>query len=58
MSNAAADQRDVPHGSALLPRDLTADELAGAPVLPSADVLVIEDLTNDEDEAFASALRS
>jgi len=58
MSNAAPDQRDVPHGAALLPRDLTADELAGAPVLPSADVLVIEDLTADEDEAFASALRS
>lgn len=58
MSNAAPDQRDVSHGTALLPRDLTADELAGAPVLPSADVLVIEDLTNDEDEAFASALRS
>jgi hypothetical protein len=58
MSNAAADQRDVPHGSTLLLRDLTEDELAAAPVLPSADVLVIEDLTNDEDEAFASALRS
>jgi hypothetical protein len=58
MSNAAADQRDVPHGSTLLPRDLTEDELAAAPALPSADVLVIEDMTNDEDEAFASALRS
>jgi hypothetical protein len=58
MSNAAPDPHDVPHGSTLLPRDLTADELAGAPVLPSADVLVIEDLTDDEDEAFASALRS
>jgi hypothetical protein len=57
MSNAAADQREVPHGSTLLPRDLTEGELAGAPVLPSADVLVIEDLTNDEDEAFASAIR-
>ena len=58
MSDAAADQRDVPRGSTLLPRDLTEDELVGAPVLPSTDVLVIEDLTNDEDEAFASALRS
>ena len=57
MSSAAPDQRDVPHGTALSPRDLTADDLAGAPVLPSADVLVIEDLTADEDEAFASALR-
>lgn len=58
MSNAAPDQGDAPHGTALLPGDLTADELAAAPVLPLADVLVIEDLTNDEDEAFAFALRS
>lgn len=58
MSNAAADQHDVPHGTALLARDLTADELSAAPLLPSVEDLVIEDLTDDEDEAFASALRS
>ena len=58
MSNAAGDQHDVPHGTALLPRDLTTDELSAAPLLPSVEVLVIEDLTDEEDEAFASALRS
>ena len=58
MSDAAADERDVPHSTALLPRDLNSDELAAAPVLPSVDVLVVEDLTDEEDKAFADALRS
>lgn len=55
----AADQRDPAQpGIALLPTDLTEDQLAAAPVLPSIDALLIEELSVDEDEAFASALDS
>ncbi len=55
----AADHRDqVPHGTALLPSDLTEDQLAAAPVLTSIDTLLIEELSVDEDEAFAIALDS
>jgi hypothetical protein len=55
----AADQRDpAPHGIAPLPSDLTEDQLAAAPVLPSIDALLIEELSVDEDEAFATALDS
>jgi hypothetical protein len=42
----------------LLPGDLTDDQLAAAPVLASADALLIEDLSEDEDDAFAAALDS
>jgi hypothetical protein len=42
----------------LLAKDLTDEQLAAAPVLASPDTLVIEDLTRDEDDAFAAALRS
>ena len=55
MSNAAT-SGDVPHGTSQLPRDLTADELAAAPVLATVDVLLIDDLSDDEDNAFAAAL--
>jgi hypothetical protein len=58
MSNAADGRLGVPHGTSLLPRDLSADELTAAPTLATADVLLIEDLTDAEDEAFAAALRS
>ena len=55
----AADQRDpAQHGIALLPTDLTEDQLAAAPVLPSIDALLIEELSDDEDDAFATALDS
>jgi hypothetical protein len=55
----AADQPDqAPHGIALLPTDLTDDQLAAAPVLRSIDALLIEELSEDEDEAFATALDS
>jgi hypothetical protein len=57
MSNAARDD-EVPHGTALLPRDLTEEQLEAAPVLVSVEALVIEGLTQDEDDAFAAALRS
>ncbi len=55
----AADRRDqASHGTALLSSDLTADQLATAPVLTSIDALLIEELSVDEDEAFATALDS
>lgn len=53
--NAAHRPSEAPHGTALLPDDLTEDELA-APALASIDLLVIDDLS--EDEAFAAALAS
>ena len=56
MSSAAHDTGDVPRGTSLLPRDLTESELATAPVLASADALLIEDLSDDKDDAFAAAL--
>jgi hypothetical protein len=57
MSNAA-DGQLAPHGTSLLPRDLSKDQLAAAPTLATTDALLIEDLTELEDEAFAAALRS
>jgi hypothetical protein len=42
----------------LLPADLTDDQLDAAPVLDSIDSLLIEELTEDEDDAFAAALES
>lgn len=51
-------QHDSAHGTALLPSDLTDEQLAAAPVLASIDALLIEELSEDEDEAFAAALDS
>ena len=56
MSDTAHPQYETPHGTSLLPRDLTEDQLAGAPVLASVDTLLIEELSDDEDDAFAAAL--
>jgi hypothetical protein len=42
----------------LLPADLTDDQPAAAPVLDSIDSLLIEELSEDEDDAFAAALES
>ena len=42
----------------MLPPDLTAEQLASAPILLSLDALRIEGLTADEFEAFSAALRS
>jgi len=58
MSNAANSNEPVPHGTTLLARDLTLDELRDAPSLGSAESLVIEELSVDEDDAFAAALDS
>lgn len=46
---------DVPKGLSLLPRDLTPDEIASAPVHHEGD-WVIEDLTDEEYQAFLGAL--
>ena len=56
MSNAARHADEVPQGLALLPGDLTDEQLQAAPVMTSIDALLIEDLDEDEDEAFAAAL--
>ena len=58
VSDAADRPDEAPHGTALLPPDLSEDQLATAPVLTSVDALVIEELAADEDEAFAAALVS
>jgi len=58
VSNAASHHHDRPQGTNLLPRDLTDEEFAAAPVLTSADVLFIDGLSGDEDDAFAAALSS
>ena len=60
VSDVADRRHDAPHGTALLPSDLTDEQLAVAPVLASIDALLIEELSEDEDEdeAFAAALDS
>lgn len=58
MSDAARQDDQVPHGTLLLARDLTTDELSDAPVLESLDDLLIAGLTDDEDEAFAAAVNT
>lgn len=45
-----------PHGTDLLPRDITADELNNSPALSSLSQLLIEDLTHDIALAFAAAI--
>jgi len=54
MSHAA--QPNSPRGVLGLPPDLTADELAAAPILGSLDALTIDDLTDEEADAFFAAL--
>ena len=59
MTNTARQHDEtVPRGTSLLPRDLTPAQLKSAPVLASVDSLVIDDLTDEEHEAFLAALRS
>ena len=57
MSDAVR-HADDPHGTGLLPGDLTEEQLAAAPVLPSVDALVIQDLSEDEYDRFIAALTS
>lgn len=56
MSDAAAHRTAVAKGIELLPADLTSDQLENALVMTSPDVLLIDDLSDDEDRAFAAAL--
>jgi hypothetical protein len=56
VSDAAHRQEDSAHGTALLSRDLTDEQLAKAPVLVSVDTLLIEELSEAEDDAFSAAL--
>ena len=59
MSNSArARGATAPRGTSLLPRDLTPAQLKAAPVLASVDSLVIDELTDEECDAFLAALRS
>ena len=58
MSNAASHDQPAPHGTTLLAHDLTPAELRSAPSLATVDTLVIEELSTDEDDAFAAALDS
>ncbi len=58
VSDAVRPSSETPHGASLLPADLTDDQLDAAPVLDSIDSLLIEELAEDEDDAFATALKS
>lgn len=58
VSHLARHDPEGPHGTSLLARDLTEEELAAAPVLASVDDLVIEGLTDDEHDSFVAALSS
>jgi hypothetical protein len=46
------DGEDSLRGVSSLPRDLTGEELDSAPVLLTLDTLLIEDLSDDEADAF------
>jgi hypothetical protein len=56
MSDAAHHRDEHARGTSVLPADLTQEQLASAPSLASLDELLIDDLTDDEDAAFAAAL--
>lgn len=58
MSDAAHHPDGTARGTSLLPADLTRDQLASAPVMASLDTLLIDGLTDDEDDAFAAALEA
>ena len=58
MADTADEKAEGPCGTSLLPPDLTEEELTAASVLLSADALLIDDLTVDEDDTFAAALSS
>ena len=58
VSDAVRPSGEAQHGTSLLPVDLTDDQLDAAPVLDSIDALLIEELSEDEDDAFAAAFES
>ncbi|MGI9016878.1 MAG: hypothetical protein ACR2HR_07220 [Euzebya sp.] len=57
MTDAAA-LPDGPKGTSLLPPAMTEADWAKAPVLKSLDQLIIEDLTDEEFDAFLEAALS
>jgi len=58
VSDAVRPSGEAPHGTSLLPADLTDEQFDAAPVLDSIDSLLIEELSEGEDDAFAAALES
>ena len=55
----AIDKLFARYGTALSScRVISLEQIAAAPVLASADDLLIEELSDEEDEAFAAAVRS
>lgn len=42
----------------MLPADVTDDQLDAAPALHRIDALLIEELSEDEDDAFGAALEA
>ncbi len=44
------------NGTSHFPPDLTPDEIAAAPVVEGVESLLVEDLTDDEADAFFEAL--
>ena len=58
MSDGARAPKGGTGAVGLLPSDLTPAQLDGAPTLASADLLLIDDLSDAEDEAFAAAISS
>ncbi len=56
VSDAVGRRDAAPNGTALLPADLSGAQLDAAPVLSSVDALLIAELTDDEDDAFATVL--
>jgi hypothetical protein len=58
VSDAPTHDHHGPHGTSLLPRELTDEEFAALPILESLDELEIDDLTDDEYETFIAALSS
>lgn len=55
-ATVTAHRTTVAKGIELLTADLTNDQLENARVMTSPDVLLIDDLSDDEDRAFAAAL--
>jgi hypothetical protein len=58
VSDPLQGDADRAHGTTLLGRDLTVEQLRSARVLGSLDSLLIDDLSADEDDAFARAIES
>jgi hypothetical protein len=58
VSDVAHPKDMAAHGTSLLSSDLTEDQLAAAPVMTSVDALLIDGLSEEEDDAFAAAIAS